>query len=591
MADTVIHRFFNQAKIRPSAPAYFTKQGGAYQPTSWQGYVDQVRTAAKSLIALGLQAGGTVAICGFNRPEWTIMNLAAMAAGGVAAGVYHTSSAPEIKYIVGHAEAFVMLVESAGHLEKILSVWGELPKLAYVVVMSGGPSSDDPRVLSWEAFLAKGKDVGEAELDERVHALEPAGLALLIYTSGTTGPPKAVMLTHDNLAWTSAHALRLVGGGASDTTLSYLPLPHIAEQMFSLHLSITAGMAVYFAESFEKLGDNLKEARPTIFLGVPRVWEKMKAKLEERFAEAKGVKRALLDFARRTAAEHSAVICRGKTPSASLRLRHALASRLVLSKIKAAIGLDQGRILLVGAAPIAREVLEFFASLDVIILEVYGQSEDTGPTTLNQPGNIKLGSVGSRIPEIDVKIADDGEILVRGRNVFLGYYKDPEATAETLVDGWLHSGDLGAFDSEGFLNITGRKKEILITAGGKNITPKNIEEGIKASPLVAEAVVIGDARKYLTALVVLDTEACDRFLQERGSSNGAHHESREIRQAVQAAVDEVNKGLARVETVKKFTILPRPFSMEKGELTPTLKIKRRVVNENFAPQIEEMYRD
>ncbi|HWL84912.1 MAG TPA: long-chain fatty acid--CoA ligase [Polyangiaceae bacterium] len=603
MADTVIHRFFNQAKIRPGAPAYFAKKSGAYQPTSWQGYVDEVRTAAKSLIALGVPAGGTVCILGFNRPEWVIMNLAAMAVGGAAAGIYTTSSAHEIQYIVDHAEASVVLVETAEHWEKVRSEWERIPKLAHVVIMRGGPSPevcgfaaanlqpDDPRVLSWEAFLAKGKDVGEALLDERVHALEPAGLALLIYTSGTTGPPKAVMLSHDNLAWTSGHIVRVLEGTSSDRTLSYLPLAHIAEQMFSLHLAVTSGGAVYFAESIEKLADNLKEARPTVFLGVPRIWEKLRAGIEGKFAQAKGAKRALLQFARGVGTEHSAVVCRAGKPSASLRMRHALASRLVFSKLKAALGLDQARVLVVGAAPVARDVLEFFASLDMVIQEVYGQSEDSGPTTFNQPGNIKLGTVGCAVPDIEVKIAADGEILVRGRNVFLGYYKDPEATAETLIDGWLQSGDLGAFDGEGFLNITGRKKEILITAGGKNITPKNIEEGIKAHPLVSEAIVIGDARKYLTALVTLDPDAAARFAEEHGLGAAPLQDSPEIVASVQKTVDQVNERLARVETIKKFTILPRPLSIEKGELTATLKIKRRVINENFAPQIEAMYRD
>ncbi|WP_394847265.1 AMP-dependent synthetase/ligase [Pendulispora brunnea] len=592
MAETVVDRLFNQARIRPDAPAYYEKKGGVYQPSSWKTYAEQVKTAGKSLIALGLSPGGTVSILGFNRPEWVIMNLATMAVGGAAAGVYATSSATEIQYIVDHAESPVLLIETAGHWEKVKSQWGNMPKLRHVVVMRGGPSPGDDRVLSWEAFLAKGKDVTDATFDERLHALKPGGLALLIYTSGTTGPPKGVMLSHDNLAWTAEQALKVVPCKPGDSSLSYLPLPHIAEQMFTLHLPISSGASVYFAESIDKVADNLKEVQPTIFLGVPRIWEKMHAGISAKMAEAKGAKKKILAFARRTATEYSAHVCKGQEPPALLRLRHAIATRLVFSKLKPAIGLGRARIFVVGAAPIGKDVLEFFASIDIVVQEVYGQSEDTGPTTFNQPGKIRFGTVGSAFPGVESKIAPDGEILVRGRNVFMGYYKDEEATRESLIDGWLHSGDLGVFDSEGFLNITGRKKEILITAGGKNITPKNIEESIKTHPLVSEAIVIGDRRKYLTALVTLDPDAASAFAKERGiTANGSLHESAEIRAAIQKGIDETNANLAKVETVKKFIILPRPLSMEDGELTPTLKVKRRVVNQNWAAQIEAMYQE
>ena len=592
MAETVVDRLFNQARTRSDAPAYYAKQGGVYQPTSWKTYAAQVKGAGKSLIALGLSPGGTVSILGFNRPEWTIMNLAAMAVGGAAAGVYATCSATEIQYIVDHAESPVLLLETADHWEKVKSQWGNMPKLRHVVVMRGGPSPSDERVLSWEAFLAKGDDVPDATFDERLHALKPDGLALLIYTSGTTGPPKGVMLSHDNLAWTASQAMQVVPCEPGDCTLSYLPLPHIAEQMFSLHLPITAGFSVYFAESIDKVPDNLKEVQPTVFLGVPRIWEKMHAGIAAKMADAKGAKKKILAFARSTATEHSAYVCKGQKAPPLLRLRRAVATRLVFSKLKPAIGLGRARIFVVGAAPIGKDVLEFFASLDIVIQEVYGQSEDTGPTTFNRPGGVRFGSVGSAFPGVESKIAPDGEILVRGRNVFMGYYKDEEATRECLIDGWLHSGDLGVFDSEGFLNITGRKKEILITAGGKNITPKNIEESIKTHPLVSEAIVIGDRRKYLTALITLDPDAASLFAKERGiAPNGGLHENAQIRAAIQKTIDDTNAHLAKVETVKKFIILPRALSMEDGELTPTLKVKRRIVNQNWAAQIESMYQE
>jgi long-chain acyl-CoA synthetase len=449
--------------------------------------------------------------------------------------------------------------------------------------------SRDPRVIGFDAFLATGKAVDTERLDQRIASLEPGGLASLIYTSGTTGPPKGVMLSHDNLAFTASLAQELAGAGASDCSLSYLPLSHIAEQMFTIHGSITMGGSVYFAESLEKVPENLKEVQPTLFFGVPRIWEKFHAKVSGGIANAKGPKRRLVEWARRVGLRVSQLRMKGREPVGLLALEYKAAKRLVFDKLKPAMGLGRARFCVSGAAPIAKEVLEFFASLDVVILEVYGQSEDCGPTSCNLVGRTKLGTVGPPAAGVTVKIADDGEILVRGRNVFLGYMKDPEATREVLVDGWLHSGDLGALDEDGFLTITGRKKDILITAGGKNIAPKNLEADLKNHPLVSEAVVIGDRRKYLTALVTLDPEALEAFGRTHGLGPAELHQHPSVRASIQATVDEINKDLARVETIKRFTILSRALSIESGELTPTLKVKRKVVSEHFASEIEAMY--
>jgi long-chain acyl-CoA synthetase len=361
-------------------------------------------------------------------------------------------------------------------------------------------------------------------------------------------------------------------------SLSYLPLSHIAEQMCTVHMPATAGSTVYFAESLEKVPENLKEARPTAFFGVPRIWEKFHAGLSGRLAQATGVKKRLAAWARGVCSKVNAYRDRGEAIPTALGLQYKLADRLVISKVKAALGFDRAVRLYSGAAPIAPDVLEFMASLDLPIAEIYGQSEDSGPTACNLPGRTRLGTVGPALPGIEVKLAEDGEILVRGPNVFLGYFKEPEATAETLVDGWLCSGDLGAFDKDGFLSITGRKKEIIITAGGKNIAPKNIEAMIKTSPLVGEAVVIGDRRKYLTALVTLGDAA-------------AKLDDKAIRTAIQKTIDEANQTLARVEQVKKFAILSKPFGIDSGELTPTMKIKRKVVAQKFAREIDQMYAD
>ncbi|MEM8607748.1 MAG: AMP-dependent synthetase/ligase, partial [Myxococcota bacterium] len=422
----------------------------------------------------------------------------------------------------------------------------------------------------------------QAYLD-RVDALEPNALATLIYTSGTTGPPKGVMLSHNNLAWTAGQAIKIVETTANDCSLSYLPLSHIAEQMFSIHTPISTGSRVYFAESIDAVPENLKEVQPTVFFGVPRIWEKFHAGISAKLQEATGVKAKLVKWAMKVGAEANA------TANGPKGFSYNLANKLIFSKLKPAIGMGNARVCVSGAAPIAREVLEFFASLDLVVLEVYGQSEDTGPTSFNLPDNYRFGSVGPALEGVTVKIAEDDEILVSGPNVFLGYYKDPDATNATLIDGWLHSGDLGAFDKDGFLSITGRKKDIIITAGGKNITPKNLEAGIKNHPLVDEAVVIGDRRKYLTALITIDAEAGPAWAKENGEDPAALNQSEKLRASIQQHIDEMNQHFARVEQIKKFTILHRNLSIEDGELTPTLKVKRAKVHDHFADDIEEMY--
>ena len=583
MRDSIPHRLLSQAKSKPSAIAYQAKVNGRWVPTTWRQFADQIRLAARALIALGFPRGGKVAILGFNRPEWVILDHAAMMAGGAPAGIYTTCSAEEVQYIVHHSEALVVLVEDAAQLAKIKAKRSELPLLKWCVVMRG-VTATGADVLTWDDFLAKGEAIPESTLDERLDKIEPSDVATLIYTSGTTGPPKGVMLSHGNLTWTSRTLIDLQPPSDGEVTLSYLPLSHIAEQMCTVHMPATIGSTVYFAESLEKIVDNIKDCRPTAFFGVPRIWEKMHAALAAKLGEVTGVKAKLVAWARSVCTQVNAYKDRGAPVPRHLELQYRLADRLVIGKLKQALGFDRARVLISGAAPIARDVLEFFSSLDLPIREVYGQSEDTGPTSYNFVGKTKLGTVGPPLPGLQCKIAEDGEILIKGPNVFLGYFKDPEATAEALHDGWLCSGDLGAFDREGFLTITGRKKEIIITAGGKNIAPKNIEAALKQLPIIGEAVVIGDRRKYLTALVTLDEAAARKV-----APDGDLSQSPQIRSAIQVQVDQVNQSLARVEQVKKFAILTKPFGIDSGELTPTMKIKRKVVAQKYAREIDAMY--
>lgn len=574
--DTIPHRLLRQAVDRPDAVAYQAKVAGRWQATTYRAFVAEVRTAARALIALGLPAGGVVSLLGFNRPEWVIVAHATMMAGGAAAGIYTTSSPEEVHYIVDHSEAVVILVEDAAQLAKVQARRADLPRCRHVVLMRGTAAPGDD-VLSWDAFLAHAAATPEAALDERLASLAPTDLASLIYTSGTTGPPKGVMLSHGNLAWTARALLDVGGSVEGDVGLSYLPLSHIAEQTASIHMPATAGSTVYFAESIEKVADNLKDARPTVFFGVPRIWEKFHAALAAKLGELTGAKQRLVAWARVVCADVNAHRARGTAVPRLLDVQYRLAQRLVIGKLKVALGLDRARVLLSGAAPIAPDVLAFFASLDLPIQEIYGQAEGCGPTSFNLPGKTRLGSVGPPLPGLEVTLAPDGEILVRGPNVFIGYFKEPAATAEVRVDGWLHSGDLGVFDADGFLSITGRKKEIIITAGGKNIAPKNIEAALKQLPLITEAVVIGDRRHYLTALVTVDEVLAAALTPEA------------IRAQVQAQVDLVNPTLARVEQIKKFAVLPRAFSLDTGELTPTLKLRRMVIAARYEREIEAMY--
>ncbi|HEV7535522.1 MAG TPA: long-chain fatty acid--CoA ligase, partial [Acidimicrobiia bacterium] len=476
-----------------SAPAYFVRGAERWEATSWAGYAGEVRRAGAALVALGVEPGQAVCILGANRAEWVITDVGAMAAGAIPAGIYATSSPAECAYILNHSEAPVVLVENEAQWQKIAAVRDDLPHLRHVVTMKG-PGVDDPLVLSWDAFMAKGEK--ERGIDDRLEALRPDTVTTYIYTSGTTGRPKAVMLTQDNLAWTAAQACDLAQATSKDRLVSYLPLSHVAEQMFTIHIAAVAGYPVYFAQSLDRLNANLLEVEPTLFFGVPRVWEKFHAGVLEKLKENTGIKAKLVDRAAVVGRRVVDALCRGERPSLPDAAQFSFFEHVVYSKVQQGLGLDKARMCVSGAAPVSKEILEFFAGFGMPVYEVYGQSEDCGPTSFNSPGRTRFGSVGPPFPGVDVKIAPDGEIIVRGRNVFAGYAKDPEATAEALADGWLHSGDLGEFDADGFLTITGRKKDLIITAGGKNVAPKLLEGGLRNHPLVAEAVIVGDRRKF-----------------------------------------------------------------------------------------------
>jgi len=592
--STLAAAFAAAVRLRGERTALRCKLRGLWRPVSWAEYGEQVRRIALALIAAGFAPGERACILAENRPQWFFADLAVVTAGGIAVGIYTTNAPEQVAYVLEDCGARFVFVADEEQLDKVLQVRARLPALRRIVVfdMEGLRELRDPMVTSLEAFAQGGAAEPAARSEEwrrRIAAVAPHDTAILIYTSGTTGPPKGAMLTHANLAFQAAALHGVMPLGPGDEMLSFLPLAHIAERLLSVVRPIFNGAIVNFVEHEDTMAQNLRELSPTVFFAVPRIWEKFHAGISGKMALADDKKKKLLGWARGVGTAATAHKASGKPLPLALAAQYKLASKLVFSKLKAAIGLDRARVCVSGAAPVSREVLEFFASLDIMVSEVYGQSEDTGPTSFNRNGKLRYGTVGPAIPGVDVRIAKDDEIIVRGPNVFLGYYKEPEATAETLVEGWLHSGDLGRFDDDGFLQITGRKKEIIITAGGKNIAPKNIEASLKNHPLINEAVVIGDRRKYLTALVTLDADAVAAFCKDRGLDAARAHELAEIRAEVQRAVDTANEELARVEQIKKFAVLARNFGVDTGELTPTLKVKRKKVNEIWGAEIEALY--
>ncbi len=589
---TMVHQLHEQAERLKDAPALWTKRGEGWVATSWRQYAQRVRDFSLGLQSLGFAPRQALTVMSFNREEWVVAALGAMAAGGTSVGLYTTSSPEQLAYVTHHCEAPVAIVENEAGLLRLEAVRSQLPHLKHVVVMDA-PETPREGVLTFAEVLERGARANDSDYYARVDALEPDQLAQLIYTSGTTGNPKGVMLSHHNLCWTAVHLAQCHPVTPDDVLLSYLPLSHIAEQVCTIYGPMVTGLQVYFARSFELLAEDLRDVRPTLFFGVPRVWEKFKAKAEAGLASQPRTRQRVVSWARSAASRFHDDVMSHRQSSITLQGQYALAKRTVFGPLKARIGLERAHLLATSAAPISKEVLEFFASLDLPIAEIYGQSEVTGPTSVSTASAMKLGKLGRPMPGVEVRIAEDGEILVRGGNVCVGYFKNPEATAELLHDGWLHSGDVGRLDEDGFLEITGRKKEIIVTSGGKKTSPANIEGLLKAIEPVASALVVGDRRNYLVALLTLDAERVPAFSSKHGFPADpvalAAHEG--FRRYLSDAIErDVNPRVARFETIKKFDVLAKDFSIETGELTSTLKLRRKVTEEKYAGQIAALYR-
>ncbi len=590
--STMIHVLHRRMEERGEEPALHRRRDGRWEAISWRRYGQLVERFARALIAHGIEPGDRVAILGFNRVEWVVADLGAMAAGAVPVGIYTTSSPEQCAFILEHCSAPVVVVENATQLEKLRAVKHRLPALRLAVLMDPDPVSLQ---LSWvrgfEAFLADGDEIPEARYRERVAALEPSGLATLIYTSGTTGPPKGVMISHRNLRWTAEQLTTALGVPEDERVISYLPLSHIAEQLTSIHLALWAGVEVHFADSLEAVREHLADVRPTVFLGVPRLWEKIQGAILAQVATAPAARQRIFGLAREVGRRYR----EARRPGVGLRLAHGFFDRLVYSKLRARLGLDRCRYAVSSTAPIHPTTLDFFWSLGIEIHQIYGQSEVTGPTTLEVPEARRFGSVGRALPGVELRIAPDGEVLVRGDNVFLGYFRDEAATRESIdTEGWLHSGDVGRIDEEGFLWITDRKKELIVTSGGKKTGPAFLEGLLQAVSPVSHAVVVGEGRKYLGALLTLDPVAAASWASEHGipfTGVAALADDPRLRAHLARAIaTEVNPRLAQFETIKRFTVLPVEFATgEEGELTPTLKLRRKATARKYASAVEALY--
>jgi long-chain acyl-CoA synthetase len=587
--------FFQQVEAQKERVALRRKDYGIWNRVSWRQYGQKVREAAGGLLALGLQPEDRVAILGDNRPEWLICHLATMTIGCATCGVYPTSAAEQVAYVVGHSESTVLFVENEEQVDKVLQIFSEL-SLKQVVVWDpkGLWGFSHPSIVFFDEFMKQGREYLETHpesISGRMEAIDPQDTAMMIYTSGTTGPPKGAMITHHNILSLTESFMTANPVYQSDEMLSYLPLAHIYENLISLFQAVWSGGTVNFVESMDTLAQNLREVSPTVFASVPRIWEKFASMIEIRMSDSTPLKR----FVYRIAVLIGLHYVRVKKKSRERLLWGLLYwpfYYLVLCHLKRQLGFERVRYAVCGAAPASPELFEYFNALGVPLREGYGQTESTGVIAVQRINRPRLGFVGEPIPGIEVKIAEDGEILARGPGVFKGYFKDQALTKETVKDGWLHTGDVGAME-DGFLKIMDRKKDILITAGGKNITPAFIENKLKFSSYIQDAVVIGDRRKYLTTLILIDEDNVTKYAQDNRipfTTFADLTQNSEIQKLIDREVTKVNKTLSQVEKVKKFALLPRRFYEEDGDVTPTKKVKRRFLEERYADLINQLYR-
>jgi long-chain acyl-CoA synthetase len=595
--ETLPRFFWKKVQERGDKIAMRYKHLGIWRATTWTQYGENVKHTGLGLAALGVKRGDVVAIMAEGMPEWLYSDLGTQGIGAVTNGVYTTDSAKQVQYIVSDSNTAVFIAENEEQLDKILEVRDRCPSLKKIVVIDqeGLKDFSDPMVISFEELMRLGREFetrNPGYWEKELAAGKPGDLAILIYTSGTTGAPKGAMISHRNILFQMMNVGNAFDLREGDEQLSFLPLCHIAERSFTAYWQIVAGTVVNFAESPETIVENMQEVQPTVFFAVPRLWEKFYSGLILRLRDAG----PLSQFAYKAALGIGNRIVErkleGKAPSALLKAAFWIADVLVLRNLKRMVGLHRARWIVTSAAPISPDLIKWYHSVGLDMREVYGQTESVGIVTCPPAGELRLGTIGRSMPNMQVKLSPQNEILLRGPHVFMGYLNNPAKTAETVVDGWLHTGDVGAEDNQGWFRITDRMKDIIITAGGKNITPSEIENQLKFSPYISDAVVIGDNRKFLSCLIMIDYDNVVKYAQDRDvpfTNFTSLCRTQEVLDLIESEIEKVNKNFARVETIKRFRLIDQQLTAEDDELTPTMKLKRKFVSEKYKTLIDEMY--
>ena len=589
--------FFAAVAKRGERPALRRKHFGLWKSIGWREYGERVRNIGLALIGMGFERGDRACILGNNCPEWFFADLGIVSIGGISVGIYATDSPAQVAGLGNDCGCRVVFVEDDEQLDKVLQVRERMPALERIVVfdMEDLSDIDDPMIVSLEQFEALGcarMPAAEEEWRRRIAETKPDDVALLIYTSGTTGPPKGAMLTHGNIVFQSAILGQVMPIGPGDEQLSFLPLSHIAERLISIFRPIFNGAIVNFAENLETVPENIREISPTVFFGVPRIWEKFYSAATIAANDGTRLERWAFDAAIAIGRRMAECRLAAATPSVWLRAIHRVANATILLRTRKLIGMESTKYVLTGAAPISSDLIKWFFAIGLDMREAYGMTETAGVVSLPPPDRRRVGTVGVALPETEVKLSSVGEILVRGPHIFSGYWGLPDKTAETIVEGWLHTGDIGAVDGDGFLRVVDRLKDIIITAGGKNISPSEIENQLKFSPYISDAVVIGDKRKYLTALIMIDHDNVAKFAQDNDvpfTNFASLCRAPRVQTLIDGEVAKVNERFARVEHIKKFRLIDVQLTPEDEELTPTMKLKRKFVNERYRPLIEGMY--
>ena len=592
MVETLSQLFLNTIKSYPKDDLLLYKKEGKYVPISTEEFADRVKCFSLGLRDLGLEAGDKLIILSENRPEWVISDVANLCLGGITVPIYTSLIPEQIKYIIDDSDAKIVVVSDQGQWQKIEAIKSELTKVtSYITCLSEAPEG----VLTFAQVLERGRKMDKQNpglFEKMALEVKPDAIASIIYTSGTTGPPKGVMLTHSNIFSNVKTCSSILPFKDTDTVLSFLPLSHILERM-AMFAYLYIGMSIGFAESIDTLGENLLEVRPHIMVNVPRVLEKIYAKVIDNVQVSSSLKRKIFFWAVKVGRKYGRKKILNQPISKLLQFKRNLANKLVFSKVYAKTG-GRVRFFLCGGAPLSKDIGEFFYAIGLTVIEGYGLTETSPVITANTFENLKFGTVGKPIPGVDVRIDEDGEILTKGPHVMNGYYKKEAASREVFEGGWFHTGDIGHFDEEGFLVITDRKKDIIVTSGGKNVAPQPIEGILNLSPYISTALVIGDSRKFISALVVPNFEKLEEYARQNNISFEDHCDlvkKEEIVRFIQEQVDRSAPNLASYEKVKKIALLDKEFEIEKGEITPTLKVKRNIVEEKYRGLIDAMYRE